>query len=201
MTIETGLIHGTGAAINVSLGYIPNAVQIVNLTDGDSIIFAVLDKIMPFTSGGTGEVKAGDTLTGATSGATMKVKEVILDSGTWAGGDAAGWFIADHEDIVGTIQTENFNQTGSGTQSNIATGVVDVELGTETKTQVTSITGNAGLLGYVGDASNNYAKGFTLGSTASENGKLLHFTAYRDDPGMDGDGPRVAGVLQKDGIW
>lgn len=200
MGTQTGYIHGTGSAINVSLGYIPDAVQIVNVTDGDKIHFCVLDKVIVFTSGGTGEVKRGDTLTGATSSATAKVREVILDSGSWAGGDAAGWFLCDHEDVTGTLQSENANQAGSGTQSNIVTIVVDVELGVDIDTEVASVTGNAGCLGYEGDASNNYAKGFTVGSTICENGKLLHYTAFSNDPGMQGDGPRVAGNLQTS-VW
>lgn len=200
MGIQIGYIHGTGAAINVSLGYIPDAVQITNVTDGDKIHYCVLDKVLVFTSGGVGEVKRGDTLTGATSSATFKVREVILDSGSWAGGDAAGWFLADHEDVTGTLQTENFDQSGSGTQSNIATGVVDVELGVDIDTAVASVTGNAGCLGYEGDAANNYAKGFTVGSTISENAKLLHYIAFSNDPGMQGDGPKVAGALQSS-LW
>tara|TARA_Y100000310_G_scaffold333489_1_gene411154 strand:- start:584 stop:1183 length:600 start_codon:yes stop_codon:yes gene_type:complete len=199
MTVKSGYIHGTGAAINVELGYIPDLVIITNVTDGDKVHYCVLDKVVVFTSGGTGEVKAGDTLTGATSGATAKVREVIIDSGSWAGDDAAGWFICDHEDISGTIQSENVNQSGSGTQSNIATVVVDVEFGVDIDTAVASVTGNAGCLGYVGSASNNYAKGVTIGSTISENGKLLHMIAFKNDPG-EGQGPKVLGNQQST-LW
>lgn len=45
---------------------------------------------VPYTSGGTTEIEAGDTITGATSGATGYVMSVTLSTGTWAGGDAAG---------------------------------------------------------------------------------------------------------------
>jgi len=44
-----------------------------------------------FTSGGTKEVKEDDTLTGAASTDYGTVTEVELLSGTWAGGDAAGY--------------------------------------------------------------------------------------------------------------
>ncbi len=41
-------------------------------------------------SGGSEEVEVGDTITGATSGATGYVVDVDLTSGSWLGGDAAG---------------------------------------------------------------------------------------------------------------
>jgi len=45
---------------------------------------------LPFTSGGTYEIKPGDTITGHTSGASALVTAVSVTSGTWAGGDARG---------------------------------------------------------------------------------------------------------------
>lgn len=201
MTVRSGYIHGTGSAINVELGYIPDAV-ILTLQSGTIRQYhCVLDKVVVFTSGGVAEVKAGDTLTGATSGATAKVREVILDSGTWAGGDAAGWFICDHEDISGTIATENVNQSGSGTQTNIAAVVVDVEYGVDIDTEIAVVTGNAGCLGYKGDATTSppYAKGFTVGSTISVNGILIHYLAFKSDGG-ESQGPRVLGNQQST-LW
>lgn len=35
--IKVGTVTGTGAAINISLGFIPDYVRIVNVTDGDTI--------------------------------------------------------------------------------------------------------------------------------------------------------------------
>ena len=69
-----------------------------------------------FTSGGTYEVKAGMTITGATSTKTAKVVRVDLAAGTWAGGDAAGTFIV--EALSGDFQAENVDV---GTNSNVAT--------------------------------------------------------------------------------
>jgi len=45
---------------------------------------------LPFNSGGTTEIAAGDTIAGASSSATGLVQAVTIDSGSWAGGDAAG---------------------------------------------------------------------------------------------------------------
>ena len=47
-------------------------------------------KTVTFTSGGTYEIKPGDTITGATSAATAVVMGVRLTSGTFAAGTAAG---------------------------------------------------------------------------------------------------------------
>ena len=195
MVARAGFIHGTGAALNVSLGWIPDYVEVTNLTDGDIVQRGWLGKVVVFTSGGTDTLLEGDTLTGATSGATFKVKQIILDSGSWAGGDAAGWLIVDN--IVGTIQSENADQSGSSTQSNIATVVVEVEFGIDIDTSVAAVTGNAGFLQYAGTV--NYSPGFTIGSTISENGKLLGFLAVKNDPG-ESQGVTVAGNDQQT-VW
>ena len=75
-----------------------------------------LGRSVAFTSGGTTEIEEDDTVTGATSGATAVVKRVILTSGTWAGGDAAGTFILYSQS--GTFQSENLNV---GAVPNLAT--------------------------------------------------------------------------------
>ena len=198
--IRSKYIHGTTAAINVEFGYIPDFVIITNYTDSSSIILAVLDKVVVFDSGGTNQVKPGHKLKGATSGATMIVREVILDSGSWSSGNAAGWFICDHEDISGTIVAENMDQDDTNTQTNVVTVVVDVEYGVEiTNAALGAVTGNNGCLGYTGDASNGYAKGITLGSGVSTDGKLLHIVAFKNDPG-EGQGPLVLGNDQQT-VW
>jgi hypothetical protein len=73
-------------------------------------------KTLAFTSGGPYEVRRGDVITGATSGATASVVSLALSSGTWAGGDAAGTMILDNQ--VGTFQSENLDV---GTDTNVAT--------------------------------------------------------------------------------
>ena len=69
-----------------------------------------------FTSGGTYEIVAGDTITGATSAVTAKVVFVFLVSGTWAGGDAAG-------DLIITAQSAAFaaENLNVGANANVAT--------------------------------------------------------------------------------
>jgi len=75
-----------------------------------------LGREISFTSGGTVEVVAGNTITGATSAATAVIVKVILTSGTWAAGTAAGrLFFASQ---TGTFQAENLNV---GASLNVAT--------------------------------------------------------------------------------
>lgn len=66
-----------------------------------------LGREVSFTSGGVYEVLAGDTITGATSGATATITKVILSSGSWVAGTAAGrLFFATQ---TGTFQAENLD--------------------------------------------------------------------------------------------
>lgn len=69
-----------------------------------------------FTSGGTYEILAGDTITGATSGATAVVRKVVATSGSWIGGTAAGYITTNTP--VGTMVAENLNV---GANLNVAT--------------------------------------------------------------------------------
>lgn len=75
-----------------------------------------LGRELEFTSGGTTEIEEGDTIEGATSGATAVVTRVVLESGSWSGGDAAGRLIFASQ--TGTFQSENLDV---GASTNIAT--------------------------------------------------------------------------------
>lgn len=76
-----------------------------------------LGRELDFSAGGTAEVSEGDVLLGATSGATATVERIVLDSGTWAGGDAAGRFVLSGQ--TGTFQSESLHVQGGA--SNVAT--------------------------------------------------------------------------------
>lgn len=73
------------------------------------------DSSLAFTSGGTYEIKQGDTVLGHTSNATLVVSFVRVTSGSWAGGDAAGTIVGV---ATGTFQAENLDV---GTNLNVAT--------------------------------------------------------------------------------
>ncbi|MES3041801.1 MAG: hypothetical protein V4730_11720 [Pseudomonadota bacterium] len=90
------------------------AVMHVNSASGWTAV--ALGREVSFTSGGTYEIVAGNTIAGATSGATAVITKVILTSGTWAAGTAAGrLFFASQ---TGTFQAENLDV---GASLNVAT--------------------------------------------------------------------------------
>lgn len=184
--VATGFIRGTGAAVNVLLGWIPEFVQIINLTDGDKIHINALAPVIAFTSGGTAAIKAGDKLHGNTSDATVTIRQVIVDSGTWAGGDAAGWFVIDH-DQVSTFTGETAYREGIDvdTTDGVTLSATEDQDGVDIDTEVAGTTSDAtNCKAYVGTRGED-AKGFTIGSTISENAKLLHYVAFRGDHQFD----------------
>ena len=73
-----------------------------------------------FDSGGTVEIKIGDKIEGGTSSATGIVRAVHLSSGTWAGGNAAGYIY--FEQTSGTWQdNEQINRTKPSSSINVGT--------------------------------------------------------------------------------
>lgn len=78
-----------------------------------------VEKTLAFTSGGTYQIKVGDTVTGHTSTKTMVVNFVRVSSGSWAGGDAAGYLVGTPS---GTMQAENLDV---GTNLNVASIAAD----------------------------------------------------------------------------
>lgn len=172
--VVTGFTNGTGAAKDIEVGFIPDLVIISNETDGDVINIGMPSKrTMAFTSGGTNEIKAGHTLKGATSGATGLILQVITDTGTWAGGDAAGWFILDALSISGTFASENVYYVGSD-GTNDATGAA---IGTAGQDIDTEVAADTGITPYVG--SSTASLGFSISSGISEDAKLLSYAAFQ----------------------
>jgi hypothetical protein len=198
MYSRAGFIHGTGAALNIELGWIPDFVIVYNITDGNKVTMANLAKVVAFTSGGTTEIKGGDIIRGLTNvGVWATIREVILDSGSWAGGDAAGWFIFNAEDMHGSFGSENAEVNNSGT--NDVAVALQTEAGVDFDTEVAAASGNTGIQSYIGDGDNDYRMGFTIGSTVSTNAKLLGYFAMRNGPG-ESQGPLVAGLPQST-VW
>jgi hypothetical protein len=103
------------------------SIELTGITWGGAIVTVQGSNrsfVVAFTSGGTFEVIPGHTITGATSGATAKIRSVNLNtSGTWAGGTAAGDFILEPGSIKGVFTSENLNV---GANLNVATIAGDV---------------------------------------------------------------------------
>lgn len=95
-------------------------------------------RTIAFTSGGTTEIEVGDTVAGDSSGATADVVKVVVDSGTWAGGDAAGTlYLAASQ--TGTFVSENLDV---GASTNLAT--IDGDSALHDIEADDTITGGAG---------------------------------------------------------
>lgn len=85
-------------------------------SSGSGYTAVALGREVAFTSGGAYEIAEGNTITGATSAATAVITRVVLQSGAWADGDAAGYLVFASQ--TGTFQAENLNV---GANLNVAT--------------------------------------------------------------------------------
>jgi hypothetical protein len=181
---KSGFSIGTGSAINVELGWVPTCVLLYN-TDTTNILQAgFLQWVIPFTSGGTSEVVAGSVLKGNTSAARATVQSILLASGTWAAGDAAGWFVVQEGSLTGTFGSEtvviqNLSTGALGTDDGTVTANVIYNAAVAAATTVTLVAATS-VTRYEGVAGSN-AKGFTIGATLSVNDKILPWMAFRDD--------------------
>jgi len=77
--------------------------------------------IIPFNNG-SAVINPGDTITGATSAATAEVTAVWLSSGTWGGGDAAGWLAVKNQ--TGAFQNGENLQVAAATKAVSNTGTL-----------------------------------------------------------------------------
>ena len=79
-------------------------------------VAVALGNELAFTSGGTYEIVEGNVITGAISGATATITRVVLESGSFAAGTAAGRLIFASQ--TGTFQAEDLDV---GANPNVAT--------------------------------------------------------------------------------
>ncbi len=106
-------VGGNQYAIRNKVGSVTAGLYVESATGWTEV---TLNDELAFTSGGTYQIQEGDTITGATSGATATVERVQVTGGTWAGGDAVGWLIL--SSVVGTFQAEDLDV---GANLNVAT--------------------------------------------------------------------------------
>lgn len=127
----SGSILGVVYYLNVVYAWRNNAAgtaaELYKSTSG-GWVKVTLGKTLAFTTG-TAIINDGDTVTGATSGATGVVARVSVQSGTWSSGDAAGILVL--SSTTGTFSAGEFlkvggvnKATGSGaaTQITLAPG-------------------------------------------------------------------------------
>jgi hypothetical protein len=182
---RSGSFVGTGAIVNVELGWIPNSVEIYNATDGTPYQVAFLIPwVVPFTSGGTAVPVAGSTIRGAISGATATIESVQLSSGTFAAGNAVGNFTLVEGTLVNAFGSENIIIT------NPAVGSVGTDDATVTPAVVHNcaitaqaasvLAGTTAVSRFEGTVAST-SKGFTVGLGLAVAGKLIRWRAFRDD--------------------
>lgn len=177
-----GVVLATGAEQNVSVGFEPDLV-ILNRARGatETVVLYSGPPCVRFDSGSE-EIKAGDLLA-SSAGGSLEVVSVTLVSGTWAGGDAAGWMQIKH--VAGTVADNNtLNIAGSirgdrEAMTNAATvnGAVrysDVDIDTEVGTPAAVF-----VKPYAGG--NDTPAGFTVAAGALVDGEFVWWTALRCD--------------------
>lgn len=109
----------------------------VNYRSGNTLFCFGVDWATLAFGTGTSEIRQGDVLTGATSGATAVVDQVLLASGTWAGGDAGGTLLL--KKVVGTFTNGEFLRVGG---VNMARATANSGLGLRSYTAVAWAAGN-----------------------------------------------------------
>lgn len=182
--VRIGTVVGLGAALNVPLGFVPKMVELYNMTDGDIITTAFLQWVIPFSSGGSNSnvISAGDKIKGSTSGAIATVEEVLIASGSFAAGTAAGFLTVLEGSLTGTFQTENVTilsgaTAGTTTASAVTANVVHNVAVAAAAASATTTSAMSRLEGTAGTS----GAGFTIGSVIAEAAKCLRYIAYQGD--------------------
>jgi len=145
-TLETGdgTIEITSGVATLSVAQTGN-IGVGVCVEYNSLECWIAPNRIAFTSGGTTELLTGTKIAGGTSGATGIVRAIEVTSGTWAGGDAAGWIY--FESTTGTWNSsEQINRTKPTSSTNIATtnGSLEGNIGNgNTEFVVKNATGGA----------------------------------------------------------
>ena len=200
MNFAKKYVVGTGAAVNVALGFIPDWVRIANITDDDIIHEGPLERVLAFDTGGASsggrELRGGQRIQGSTADKpTALIRDVAVHTGTWTAGTAAGFIILDLDEKPGTftnnedlkvatqvgnrlIGEHTFSEETYAIMSADGPSSVAFEIGGTTAKGAATDT-IAAYYGTAGSAS----KGITFGSTISEDNKLLVVQAWRESVG------------------
>ena len=192
MRYNDGFIVGTGAAQNIELGFIPSWVRILNASDGDHIYEGPVVQAVAFDSGSI-EIKAGDAIDARTSSSnagkawTGVVRQVIHLTGTWAGGDAAGFLVLEPESgrtVADNNEIRIRPQDGVDGDANAAdvSAAGYAHFGMDVQATPASAAAATAITPYVG-AEGSASMGFTIGSTISEDNKVVAYQAWSPDPG------------------
>ena len=198
MDYASRFVVGTGTALHVELGFIPDYVRVVNLSDRDIITEGSLDPVIHFNSGGDDELLAGMLIVQSDAlGTWAQIKQVLVYSGTWAGGNAAGFLVLEPGVGNGTFGNSKILRVAPARQNPLSppggaagnwatttgTAYLPTSVGIAAAVAGTA-NANASLAPYSGTIPNapdlGVSKGVTLGLTVSEDNKLLHVAGWRE---------------------
>lgn len=193
MRYNDGFIIGTGAARNIPLGFVPSFVRLLNVTTR-ATYEAAMAQMVAFNNNGTPdpnarEIKAGMRIDAGDNGWRGTVKEVILQSGAWASGDAAGYLVFEEDTLVGSANlldndeihaSEQADLKGAATGFNLAGALVT--LGVARPATGAAVAAQTGFVPYFGEEAET-AKGFTMPASANADNDLLYYQAWAPDPG------------------
>ena len=193
MRYNDGYLIGTGSARNVELGFIPSFVRVMNLTGTINVTQAALGEVIGFDGGGTKEIRAGDAIYASDKGWEGIVQQVILNTGSWAGGNATGFIvfvpgtltgagnIADN-DVIRIRPQDGVDDTATNRADVVTAGVRNGTFRTVAATALAAGGSNQDIVAYQGaDAAG--AKGFTIQSAVLADGDLGFYQAWSPDPG------------------
>lgn len=192
MNFWSDFIVGTGAAINLEIGFIPDAVRVTNLSDRNEIVIGVTNTVLAF-DGGREELKEGDLIIGSGSKARGLVKKVLVATGAWSSDNATGFIVLEHEERHGEFADNDNLQVASqkGNYSEPAPAVSATVSAVVNGSQVPTDVAVAAAVGVAGanktvapydGTSAGKGKGVTLGSAVIGDNKAAIVEAWRTGP-------------------
>ena len=190
MRYNDGFIVGTGAALNISIGFIPSWVRVLNLSDGNALHEGPVGDVIHFDTGGPDPIRPGDQIVAADGGWSATVSEVMVYSGTWDASDAAGYIQLEAGSIDGQANIANDDvihvrpqQGAAGTpvQRALMNAAGLEKTGVKVSAAVAPMGPNMHIRPYRGG--DDDGPGFTIQSDISADNKLLGYQAWSPDPG------------------
>lgn len=118
----SGAVRGVvwyGGKLNAWRDNADGSAGVLHHSSADGWTETDLGTSLAFTDGGPYEIVPGDVITGDQSGASATVRYVGLDTGDWAGSDAAGTLVLD--DVSGTLGDETISVATHIATASIAT--------------------------------------------------------------------------------
>ncbi len=179
--MKSGVFLGAGAAVTIETGFIPTMVVLSNPRGATEAVSLWTNlPVLAFDSG-SDEILKGDVVTDATAGGSFTVASITVTSGTWAGGDAAGYMELLGE--TGTITNNNELNVLAGENRGALTGAAtidgsviyfDVDIDSEVGTPASRF-----VVAYQGTTT--ASAGFTISAGAAVSSEWISWVAFGAD--------------------